>query len=116
MQVDAVVAAGIPPVITVGAPGVQGATVAGMHGIGVSTPKAAIVAESTVGLAMLMHEPNVAMFIIGTKSVMAATGCLPAITRFKGRIVSGEGAMPNEHWSNDPFVSRGGMSSPYPTE
>jgi hypothetical protein len=43
--------AGIPPISTVGEPGAQGVVVAGMHGIGVSTPSAAAVAAATVGLA-----------------------------------------------------------------
>jgi len=46
---------GISPSITVGAPGTHGATVAGMHGIGVSTPIAAAVAAATIGFAGDMH-------------------------------------------------------------
>ena len=34
-------------------PGVHGATITGMQGMGVSTPAAAAVAEATVGFAML---------------------------------------------------------------
>ncbi len=36
---------------TVGEPGIHGAVVFGMHGMGVSTPLAADVADATVGLA-----------------------------------------------------------------
>lgn len=36
-----------------GPPGIQGVAVAGIHGIGVSTPNAAAVAAATVGLARL---------------------------------------------------------------
>ncbi len=57
--------AGIFPIITVGDPGTQGAAVTGMQGIGVSTPRAAAVAEATSGLAMLMHIPNGGMLTIG---------------------------------------------------
>ena len=56
--------------MTLGAPGIQGATVAGMHGNGVSTPIAAGVAETTVGFAMLMHMPNAMVVTIGAKSMI----------------------------------------------
>ena len=49
---------GISPSNTVGAPGTQGETVAGMHGIGVRTPMAAAVAAATIGFAGDMHMPN----------------------------------------------------------
>ena len=58
--------AGILPIIVLLAPGVHGATVAGIHGIGVSTPKAAAVAEATTGLANELHMPNGKIFIMGT--------------------------------------------------
>jgi len=51
--------------MTVAAPGAQGALVAGMQGIGVSTPDAAAVAEATVGLARDWHMPNGAIFTMG---------------------------------------------------
>lgn len=44
--------AGIFEIFTFVALGVQGATVVGTHGIGVSTPIAAAVAAATVGLAI----------------------------------------------------------------
>ena len=50
---------------TVGAPGTQGAVVTGIHGIGVSTPKAAAVAAATDGFAGDMHMPNGMMFTMG---------------------------------------------------
>jgi hypothetical protein len=59
------VSVGIDPVKTVGAPGIQGATVIGTHGIGVKTPKAAAVAAMTVGLLGLEHIPKVGIFDIG---------------------------------------------------
>src|SRR5688500_10825662 len=52
-------------IITVGAPGTQGAGVTGMHGIGVSTPSAAAVAAATLGLARQVHAPNGMMLTIG---------------------------------------------------
>ncbi|MNN95372.1 hypothetical protein D3C81_2141630 [compost metagenome] len=54
------------PSSTVGAPpGIHGAAVAGMQGMGVSTPMAAAVAAATVGLARLWHMPKVGMFTSG---------------------------------------------------
>jgi len=50
---------------TVGAPGIQGAGVFGMHGIGVSTPNAAAVAAATIGFAMDIHMPKGMIFVIG---------------------------------------------------
>ena len=49
----------------VGAPGIHGAAVTGMHGIGVSTPSAAEVAAATVGFAREVHMPNGGMLTIG---------------------------------------------------
>ena len=43
---------GILPSSCVGEPGIQGAMVMGMHGIGVKAPKAAAVAAMTMGFAM----------------------------------------------------------------
>jgi hypothetical protein len=57
---------------TVGDPGAHGAAHAGIHGIGVSAPSAAAVAEATVGFARLLHIPNV----IGSfgMSIIVASG------------------------------------------
>src|SRR3546814_4246805 len=62
------------PSSTVGAPGTHGYVVAGMQGIGVSTPIAAEVAEATVGFASEVHMPNGMMFSIGTGSMIVAAG------------------------------------------
>ena len=51
--------------IFVADPGAQGDAVAGMHGIGVSTPRAAAVAAATSGLAGDWHMPKGRIFIIG---------------------------------------------------
>ena len=50
--------AGTPPMRRVGEPGAQGEAVTGIQGIGVKTPKAADVAEATVGLAIELHIPK----------------------------------------------------------
>ena len=55
-------------------PGAHGETITGIHGIGVSTPIAADVADATVGLLMDWHMPNGMMFTIGAKSIMVAFG------------------------------------------
>ena len=47
MQVHVLFRAGMPPIVVVAAPGVQGLVVTGMQGIGVNTPRAAAVAEAT---------------------------------------------------------------------
>jgi hypothetical protein len=47
VHMHSLVRAGLPPMVTVGEPGVHGATVLGMHGWGVRTPRAAAVAEAT---------------------------------------------------------------------
>ena len=53
MHFDELLSAGMFSTRTVGEPGAHGADVAGMHGIGVSTPSAADVAAATVGFARL---------------------------------------------------------------
>src|SRR5690349_7684181 len=80
MHWDPAVSAGLFPINVVGAPGVHGADVAGMQGIGVSTPSAAEVAAATCGLARLMHIPNGGMFTIGALSMIVAAGLFPINT------------------------------------
>jgi len=58
--------------VTVGAPGLHGEVVAGMQGIGVRTPIAALVALATVGLVIERHMPKVGMFVMGAKSKCVA--------------------------------------------
>ncbi len=73
--------AGKLPIKTVGTPGIQGAAVAGMQGIGVNAPSAAAVAAATAGFAMLLHIPNGSTLRNGTWSMMFAAG-VEASTRF----------------------------------
>ena len=73
-HVHVLVSAGAGPDSTVGEPGIHGAAVIGVHGIGVSTPNAATVAATTVGLPRLMHIENDPMFTKGLLSRMFATG------------------------------------------
>ena len=83
---------------TVGEPGIHGAGMTGVQGIGVKTPRAAAVADATAGLAIELHTPKGRMFTNGTLSMMLAIGILVA-TRFFGKTMSEEGAAPNEHCS-----------------
>ncbi len=102
-HVHVCVNAGIFWTKTLGEPGVHGATVDGMHGIGVSTPIAAAVAEATTGLAGQVHIPKGIMFTIGAKSMMLAAGTLAIMTfRTPGAIASTLGAMPKVHISFAP--------------
>ena len=75
MHFEAASSAGEFRTSTVGTPGVHG-VVAGIQGIGVSTPSAAAVAAATVGLAGDMHMPDVGMLVIGAQSMMFAAGGL----------------------------------------
>ena len=56
----------MPPISTVGEPGIQGDAVAGTQGIGVNTPKAAAVAAATTGFAGLEQTAKDGIFAIGT--------------------------------------------------
>lgn len=97
MHIDVLFNTGIPPSVTVGDPGVQGEAVAGMHGMGVSTPNAAVVAAATTGLAGDMHMPKGMMFTMGAKSMILAAICFPHCTRLTGSTIKAEGATPIVH-------------------
>lgn len=81
-------------IMTVGAPGTQGAEVAGTQGIGVSTPSAAAVAAATVGLDGELHIPNGMMFTSGMWSMMLAAGGPSHSTLFFGSTTNVDGATP----------------------
>jgi hypothetical protein len=88
--------AGVPPIKVVALGGFHGPTGAGTHGIGVKTPRAAAVAEATIGFDRLVHIPNGGMLTSGTMSAIVAAG-LPSIsTRRIGSTLSGAGEIPNE--------------------
>ena len=65
MHFESLVRMGRNPPITFDDPGIQGAGTLGMHGMGVSTPAAAAVADATVGFAGDLHIPNGLMFTMG---------------------------------------------------
>jgi len=89
--------AGMFAIITVGDPGAHGAAVAGTHGTGVGTPRAADVAAITAGFVGALHIPNGGIFTTGLKSVMFAAGLFSTITRLAGRTISEDGATPKLH-------------------
>jgi hypothetical protein len=70
-----------------------------MHGMGVSTPRAAAVAAATVGFAGEMHMPNGMIFTIGMWSMMLAANCPLIVVRLIGSTESTEGAIPIVHMS-----------------
>jgi len=79
--------------------------IAGTHGIGVSTPIAAAVAEATVGLAIDWHMPKVGMFIPGAISITVAISIFIHLG-LKGTVTTSEvGAIPKLHWSIAPIVT-----------
>ncbi len=109
VQVETLSKAGMPPSMTVEAPGAQGATVFGTQGIGVNTPKAAAVAAATVGLAGEMQTPNVGMFTIGLLSMMLAAG-VPIMVLLFGSTLNAEGAAPKLHIIIEPAVINIGIA------
>jgi len=96
MHLDALFKAGIPPTSTVGQPGIQGAIVIGIQGIGVKTPKAAAVAAATIGFAILVHIPNGRILIKGLLSMILAHGVGASVLAV-GKTISVEGAAPKVH-------------------
>lgn len=104
MHVDVLLRAGMPPIMQVEEPGVQGDVVTGTQGIGVKTPRAAAVADATAGLAIDIHIPKVGIFVMGTKSMMFAAGAV-ALTLLTGNTFSADGAIPNEHIMTAPEVT-----------
>jgi hypothetical protein len=111
MHLEVSFRAGMLPIGSNGEPGVQGAVVFGMHGIGVSTPRAAEVAEATAGFANDVHMPNGMMFTIGIWSMMFAAGTPPTFTMLTGSTTRLLGASPKLHWSMAPFTTCLGMLS-----
>lgn len=84
-------------------PGAQGATIAGIQGIGVNTPIAAAVAEATVGLLGDWHIPKGRMFTNGAKSMMVAFGLFWIIGRNGTVTINVEGVIPKVHFRVAPI-------------
>jgi hypothetical protein len=96
LRVQLLFNAGILSSITVALPGAQGATVIGIHGMGVSTPNAAVVAALTAGFAIEEHMANGGIFTIGILSIIFAAGILLVSTLFFGKTIKDAGAAPKE--------------------
>jgi len=73
--------------------------------MGVKTPKAAAVADATVGLAKELHIPNGIMLTIGAKSIIVAAGVV-ANTRLTGSTINVDGATPKLHCKLAPLQTR----------
>lgn len=110
MHLQVMLSAGTLAIMTVGEPGIHGAIVIGMQGIGVSTPNAAVVAAATMGLAMDMHMTNGGMLAIGLWSMMVPAGGPPAIVVGACNALNTLGATPNEHIIMVPVFAMGGMA------
>lgn len=65
MHFDVEFSAGIFATITVGAPGIHGLLVMGVHGPGVNTPSAAAVSAAVAGFVSDMQTPKGMMFTNG---------------------------------------------------
>ena len=112
MHFDELLSAGLPPIITVGTPGTQGAGVLGMQGIGVSTPMAAAVAAATWGFDIDMHIPKGAMLTMGLLSMIVAAAGPPALTIPTGSTLSVLGAAPKVHIIMAPDETRMPIQAP----
>ncbi len=96
MTFDVLVRAGLPPIITVGLPGAQGAATTGEQGWGVSTPNAAEVAAATAGFAKELHIPKVGK-LAGVLSIIVAKGKLLPRTFVTEVTINVQGAAPKLH-------------------
>lgn len=112
VSMQVLLSAGILPIVTVVEPGIQGATVFGIHGAGENTPALAAVAAITAGLVGAEHMPKGIMLFIGVKSIMVAAGMLPPLTRLVGRTIMVDGATPKVHINTAPLVTNCGIFSP----
>ena len=74
----------------------------GMQGMGVRTPKAAAVADATVGFAMDWHIPKGMMLTMGLLSMMFAIGLFCTFGRVGSTTIKEPGAIPNVHCSIAP--------------
>src|SRR5262245_17171695 len=110
ISLEVLLSAGMPSRRTVGAPTIHGAVVAGMQGMGVSTPIAAAVAAATCGLAGLLQAPNGMMFFMGMWSMMFAAGWLLVITLCSGVTTKVLGAKPMEHFNIAPLQTWSAIS------
>src|SRR4051812_3343595 len=105
LQVDPETSAGTLPSSVFGAAGIHGPATVGMHGIGVSTPSAAEVADATVGLDRLLHMANGGMLVAGAMSEITPAGRPSTITFEDADGMKVAGAAPNEQLSIAPMTT-----------
>jgi hypothetical protein len=102
-HIESLVRAGVPLIVTVGEPGVQGAAMAGTQG---AEPEGFMQA----GLAGELHMPKVAMLTIGAKSMIVAAGA-PALTIApSGTTLSTAGTFPIGHMTIAPATTSSDIS------
>jgi len=99
------VSAGLFAMSTVGHPGAHGAGITGTHGMGVSTPMAAAVADATVGFDIELHIPKLIILTNGTLSIIVAMGLFCPFVIAVGSTTSDDGAFPKEHLSIAPITT-----------
>jgi hypothetical protein len=92
-------------IITVAEPGVQGAGITGVQGIGVNTPNAAAVAAATAGLAGDLHIAKGGMFTKGLLSIILAAGLFSAMVLLAGKTTNVLGATPIVHINPAPIFT-----------
>lgn len=99
---------GMPATRVVVDPGDHGEAMSGVHGCGVKTPLAAVVAATTAGFVKLAHIPNGGMFAMGFMSATVAIGVVAFAG--PGATTNVEGMRPIEHWRLAPAVTMFGTS------
>jgi hypothetical protein len=111
LQVEVLVRAGKMPIFDLMAPGCQGPIWLGMQGMGVSTPRAAVVAAATAGFAGEVHMPKGGMLAIGAKSIVVAARATPtSLGGGWGVTIKLLGAVPKGmHWRVAPIVTCSGI-------
>jgi hypothetical protein len=114
LHVESAVNAGNLATLVFGAPGVHGVDVAGTHGPGVSTPRAAAVSAAVAGLVSDVHRRNGAMFMIGMWSIVFAIGFFSNITRSRGGTISVLGIVPLVHCNAAPMTTGFPMGAKVP--
>ena len=91
------VKAGFPFINVVCCVGIHVPAGIGVHGCGVKTPKAAVVAEATCGFDNVVHMPKGPTLVIAELSWIVAAGLPPMVTVDCDVTLSGAGVVPKEH-------------------
>jgi hypothetical protein len=109
MHLELSLSAGRLSMSTVGQPGIHG-IVTGTQGMGVSTPRAAVVAAATVGLDTELHMPKGGMLATGLESMIVAAMGPPAMHGGPpGMTIRAEGATPKVQVIMAPITTKNPM-------